>query len=367
MITKENNIHQPTLIYGAQAIALGTYKALKTLTPGASIRAFVVTEMGNNPATLAGLPVIELKSFVESIKPEDKDSIKVLIATPENVMGSIEKSLAAAGLHNYERVDSIYWNNLQEKAYLKNGLFTSLSTYEAGEAVAPMQIFKMVHHKDKQLKTAYDDPTYVTKLQVGAAKADSTVANLTDNTLDNISEKNPNYSELTGLYWIWNNKVNKAAEDTFFGLAHYRRFLDFSNEDTKKILSNSIDVILPYPMPYEPNIKEHHKRYLSHQEWDAVLQAMQELQPAYYKALDSILSQEYLYNYNIFLAQKDVFDDYCSWLFPLLFRIEQIVDPTGKREPNRYIGYIGETLETVYFMFNKDKLKIAHTGCRFLV
>ena len=37
------------------------------------------------------------------------------------------------------------------------------------------------------------------------------------------------------------------------------------------------------------------------------------------------------------------------------------------REPNRYMGYIAETLETVYFMSNRDKLVIAHTGCEFLV
>lgn len=60
-------------------------------------------------------------------------------------------------------------------------------------------------------------------------------------------------------------------------------------------------------------------------------------------------------------------DDYCSWLFPLLFRIEEINDPVGEKTSNRYIGYIGETLETLYFMYHKDKLKIAHSGCRFLI
>ena len=74
-----------------------------------------------------------------------------------------------------------------------------------------------------------------------------------------------------------------------------------------------------------------------------------------------------LYNYNIVLAKGKVLDEYCRWLFPLLFRIEEINNPDGNKEPNRYIGYVGETLETLYFMYNKDKLKIAHTGCRFFI
>ena len=41
-----------------------------------------------------------------------------------------------------------------------------------------------------------------TPLQVGSYNREQ-ISSLTDNTLDNISEKNPLYSELTGLYWVW--------------------------------------------------------------------------------------------------------------------------------------------------------------------
>ena len=75
----------------------------------------------------------------------------------------------------------------------------------------------------------------------------------------------------------------------------------------------------------------------------------------------------YLYNYNIIIAKGNVLSDYCEWLFPILFRIEEINDPNGTKKPNRYIGYVGETLETLYFMYNKDKLIIAHAGCKFLL
>ena len=38
------------------------------------------------------------------------------------------------------------------------------------------------------------------------------------------------------------------------------------------------------------------------------------------------------------VANKNVLDDYCKWLFRLLFRIEEINNLDGKKEPNRYLG-----------------------------
>lgn len=355
------------VIYGAQGIALGAYNAIKELHPEINIECFLVTAMGNNVSVLGGIPVRELQEFVSGMTQKEKDNVEVLIGTPENVMSAIEAALEEVGLHNFVRLTSIRWADMQRDAFLKSGEYIPLSAYPVGYYKADLSVYKMSHYKDKALSTVWTDPSYIKKLQVGGALTDEKVAEINDAAGDNISDKNGNYSELTGLYWIWKNALPDLEEGSYCGLAHYRRILDLSEDDLLRLLDNDIDVVLPYPMPYEPNIEAHHLRYLSDSEWNAVQQALEELQPDYAQAFKDILKQGYFYNYNVILAKKNVLDDYCSWLFPLLFRIEEINDPNNEKEPNRYIGYVGETLETLYIMYNKNRLKIAHSGCRFLV
>ena len=66
------------------------------------------------------------------------------------------------------------------------------------------------------------------------------------------------------------------------------------------------------------------------------------------------------------LGKKSVLRDYCEWLFPILERVEERSVPKGSERADRYIGYMGETLETLYFMKNRDCLNIVHTDCRML-
>lgn len=355
------------VIYGAQGIALGAYKAIKNIFPMEEIECFLVTTMGRNASTLAGIPVRELENFAKGLSKKDKESIDVLICTPASMMEAIENSLEKAGLYKHVRLTSVRWAEMMKNAFVKTGEYMPLTAYLVGSIKANVTVYKMKHVLDKVLQTECIEPGYVRTVQVGTSITEKKQVQFYDNDGENISDKNKNFCELTGLYWVWRNQIIKDDdENAYYGIAHYRRILQLTEDDLFRLRSNNIDVVLPYPMPYASDIESHHKRYLTDKEWNSVLQALKELQPEYLKAWETISKQEYFYNYNIILAKKDVLREYCEWLFPILFRVEELNSPECIEKPNRFIGYIAETLETLYFMYNNQKYRIAHTGCLFL-
>ncbi|MBR1642057.1 MAG: DUF4422 domain-containing protein [Butyrivibrio sp.] len=368
-------------IYGAQGIALGTYEALTAVSPDADIVCFVVTQYGNNAKMLAGLPVLELDAFAEKYAGEIADGeIKVIIATPEAVMDEIETGLADKGIANVERMTSARYSVLWKKYQGEKRDFLPIFSYSelaGNERPETVLIYMARFHKDKPLERAIEKQDYYREIQVGAAGTEECIKSmwsdreiLKDNAGDNISGKNCNYSELTALFWVWKHVLSgadrgKDRRESYYGLCHYRRQLDILHVEIDELNKRNIDVVLPFPMPYEPDINAHHERYLSDSDWNAVLQALKELQPEYYRGASDVFSQRYLYNYNLILARRDVLADYCGWLFPVLLRVEELSVPKGSERSDRYIGYIAENLETLYFMKNRDKLRIAHTGCLF--
>ena len=97
-------------------------------------------------------------------------------------------------------------------------------------------------------------------MQVGAEGKERIEEYIQDNTGNNISSKNPNFCELTGLYWAWKN-----LEADYIGLVHYRRYFTIQNKIPKteqekfKIVLNqketeeklqNVDVILPKKRKY---------------------------------------------------------------------------------------------------------------------
>lgn len=179
----------------------------------------------------------------------------------------------------------------------------------------------------------------------------------TDKTNENIASKNPNYCELTALYWIWKNIENVE----YIGLNHYRRYFfknNFSNKltnivDNKELISylKQYDIILPSQNISTLTMAQEYTNDGSGVAHDLKILrgVINDLYPEYLKDYDNVLSGHRSYLYNMFVMKKDLLDRYCTWLFDIIFEVEKRVDLTGyNTQQLRIFGYMAERLMSVY-------------------
>jgi hypothetical protein len=79
-------------------------------------------------------------------------------------------------------------------------------------------------------------------IPVGLGKTQFNNNWLRDHTGDNISFKNPYYSEFTFHYWFWKNLINKIPNETWIGFCAYRRFWANNNNLNSYEIDNVINI-----------------------------------------------------------------------------------------------------------------------------
>lgn len=234
-----------------------------------------------------------------------------------------------------------------------------------------IKLFTITH---KQF-TPPSDPLYV-PLHVGRANSED-LGFLGDNTGDNISERNPFYCELTGMYWIWKNyrpEVTHTSESTaiikknYVGICHYRRYLIneqgalFTETELSQLLSQYDMVttkLLTLPGSYYNGFSaNHHIKDLL-----TTGDVIKEKYPEYVDTFERLIHGPNTYFGNIFITSKETYDRYCTWLFTILFEVEKRTDFTGYNGyQKRLFGFLSEFLQTVWIQYHNLKVKECMVG-----
>lgn len=197
-----------------------------------------------------------------------------------------------------------------------------------------------------------------------------------DNTGDNISSKNANYCELTGLYWAWKN-----LKCDYIGLCHYRRYFAGKNihdtdverkkaailkrQDYEKLLQE-YDVILPVKRNYYiETVRSQYEHAHNKRDLDETEKIIAELYPEYNEAFEKVMDRTKLHILNMFVIKKQLFDEYCRWLFSILFELEKRIDISGYNHYEaRVYGFISERLLNVWL--ERKQLKVKELPVVFL-
>lgn len=193
-------------------------------------------------------------------------------------------------------------------------------------------------------------------LQVGA-KGKKSLGYMRDDIGENISIFNPLFCELTGLYWAWKN-----IDYDYLGLTHYRRHFSkgFSKNKWKRILdSNSAsklcdkyDIILPKKRHYYiESLYSHYKHTHYEEHLIATRDILLEKYPDYITYYDKAVKKTSGHMFNMFIMRKQLVNEYCTFIFDILFSIKEKVDYSSLSPYHaRFLGRISEIMLNAWIL-----------------
>lgn len=222
---------------------------------------------------------------------------------------------------------------------------------------------------------------------------------LGDNIGDNISNLNRFLNEMTVVYWAWKNQKTLGNPD-FIGLTHYRRhfILDINdNYSTKEWLPNSsvyvyekindrykklvgdpekltkllnkYDIICSNK--YDANNLNDGHTYKNCKErfvvvskskgiwYDKMSSIINKDFPEYKEELNYLNNNASHYLCNMFIMQKDIFDNYCQFVFNVLFKLYDEFKKEKHSDiwSSRALGFLAEFLTSIFIQRYKKTHK----------
>lgn len=170
---------------------------------------------------------------------------------------------------------------------------------------------------------------------------------------DNIEYLNLKINELTAFYYLWKN-----TNDSIIGIEHYRRFLTNYNGEILTIpqiqdILKSYDAICYNQKIYQPVKKNiiFSGANGGQQAYDLVYERI----PSDYKdAFNKVMNQNHYYISNIIMTTRDIFNDYCNWLFSFIIdAANSYTREASIFREQRAIGFVGEGMLSVWLYKNK--------------
>ncbi len=184
-----------------------------------------------------------------------------------------------------------------------------------------------------------------------------------DDSGDEISEKNPQYCELTGLYWAWKNLDADA-----YGLVHYRRHFKGHRRGPTKMdqvltlteaeqLLDSYDILMPKKRQYYiESLYSHYKHTLDGKHLDMTREIIERKYPEYLAHCVGAYTATGGHMFNMCIMKREYMDAYLEWLFDILNTLEVELRATGELDKMsafdaRLFGRVSEILMNVWLRY----------------
>lgn len=346
------------------------------LYPDTTVEAYLVNDEESNANTINGVPVIKFDQHTKL-----HCEYPVFIGTRGIYHKQLSSLLQKIGMQKIFPVtvelDLMLRNAYLQKYYSSiNRIFSKIDKTETlsfdrnkhsefsqktSNSHACVYVAKSVF--DKKLENEVQLAKYEKIIRVGAAfsKKPFHKNEIIDSTGDNISLKNRQFCELTGLYWIW-----KHAKEDIIGLVHYRRHFILPEDWIERMVRYNIDVILPIPLYVAPSVAENYRTRHIPDVWDQMMDCLKQHNLSEYKQAKIVFGNNLYSPCNMFIMRKNVLDTLCKWMYPI---IDSIVIKMGEyNDPyqNRYPGFLAERLITLFFEIHRDQYKTVFADKNFI-
>lgn len=208
-------------------------------------------------------------------------------------------------------------------------------------------------------------------IQVGKVISSENLPYIGDDTGDNISGKNPVFCELTGFYWAWKN-----LNADYIGLVHYRRCFGtekvsekFNKNRYKRIIGRKElaaklkkhPVVLPNKRHYFIETLQSHYAHTHYEEHIIIIRdVIARKCPCFISSFDRIMGKTCGHMFNLTVMRRDILDEYCKWLFDILFEAEKLINIEGLDDyQRRWAGRMGELMINVWidYKLSSSELK----------
>lgn len=257
-----------------------------------------------------------------------------------------------------------------------------MSNHKTTQQTPKIEVFTVCH------KPAFiPDNSLLKPIQVGVSLSGNKLEGMAyyDNEGENISDRNKSYCEMTAVYWAWKN-----VEADYYGLFHYRRYLSFAPDTSDNPYAGKAFSTIPSALD-ELQLDEEYMRKTIEQ-YDLIVPRKDNTKATtgeaslydqyknehYIKDLDYCLDyarshydkiapyvdvthQSEAYYCNMFIMKKELFDEYCTFMFDVLESFEKHNDISGyNMQQYRVTGFIAERLTNIFihYVIGTGKYKV---------
>ena len=187
-------------------------------------------------------------------------------------------------------------------------------------------------------------PGYVHSIEGGASLnfSKESIAEITDDTGDNVSVENAAINEQTAAYWIAHNDNNHP----YVGMFQYSRGLKIGYSELYDSMKRDVDLIVGLPWIT--------KQPLIYRTDDILYDAICSNFSDYKIAAEEYFLNRIFFKSNLVIAKNYIYKDYVNFIFSVLRYVEQNYQIDYF---SRQLGYLAEHLTNIYlFRHRKDML-----------